>query len=187
MERSRLGGAPGLGVELTSRFSLNDRKRSGGLPTLASFTVQLSTALRASAADVWDHASTMGGVNEELAPWLKMTVPAAARRTSLCDAPVGQEAFTSILLLGGILPFDVHHLTFTRIYRWGFDEDSWSWLQRRWSHKRRVEEAVRGCIVSDELTVTPRFAPALFVKPVVRWIFAARHRKLVSRFGAFTP
>lgn len=151
---------------------------------MGSFTVTLGTALRASAEEVWTHAATMAGVNEELAPWVKMTVPAAARGLRLPEAPVGREAFTSVLLLLGVFPFDVHHLTLERVYRRGFDEESWSWLQRRWCHKRRVEPADGGCIVVDELTVVPRLAPAFLVKPVVRWIFAARHRKLRSRFGA---
>jgi len=64
------------------------------------------------------------GVNEELAPWVRMSVPATARGQRLADAPVGREAFTSVLLLFGIFPFYVHHLTLARLYRRGFDEDS---------------------------------------------------------------
>jgi ligand-binding SRPBCC domain-containing protein len=151
---------------------------------VGSFTITLKTTLHASAEDVWAHASTMAGVNEELAPWVRMTVPAAARGQRLADAPVGREAFTSVLLLLGVVPFDVHHLTLARIHGRGFDEESWSWLQRRWCHKRRVDQVDGGCIVVDELTVVPRLAPALLVKPVVHWIFAARHRKLRARFDA---
>jgi ligand-binding SRPBCC domain-containing protein len=150
---------------------------------MSSFTVEIRTQLRASPDEVWAHASTMEGVNEELSPWVRMSVPAFARGQRLADAPVGREAFTSVLLLFGLFPFDVHHLTLARLYSRGFDEESWSWLQRRWCHQRRVEPANDGCVVVDALTVVPRLAPAFVVKPVVRWIFAARHRKLRSRFG----
>jgi ligand-binding SRPBCC domain-containing protein len=151
---------------------------------MSSFTVTIRSQLRASADEVWAHASTMEGVNEELSPWVRMSVPASARGQRLADAPVGREAFTSVLLLFGLFPFDVHHLTLARMFSRGFDEASWSWLQRRWCHKRRVEQANDGCVVLDELTVVPRLAPAFVVKPVVHWIFAARHRKLRSGFGA---
>jgi hypothetical protein len=150
---------------------------------MSSFTVTIRSELRASAEEVWAQVSTMEGVNEELSPWVRMSVPVAARGQRLADAPVGREAFTSVLLLLGLFPFDVHHLTLARLYPRGFDEESWSWLQRRWCHKRRVEQATVGCAVLDELTVVPRLAPAFVVKPVVEWIFAARHRKLRSRFG----
>jgi ligand-binding SRPBCC domain-containing protein len=153
---------------------------------MGQFRLDLSTANRASADRVWAHASTMEGVNEELRPWVRMSVLAAARGLRLADAPVGRVAFASVLLLFGFLPFDVHYRTLTRVHERGFDEDSWSRLQRRWCHQRRVTETNGGCVVTDQLTVVPRLAPALLVWPVVRWIFAARHRKLRARFGALT-
>lgn len=153
---------------------------------MASFTVELRSALRASVDDVWAHASTMDGVNHELGPWVRMTVPRAARGKTIADAAADGEAFTSVLLLFGALPFDVHHLRLERAHERGFDEESWSWLQRRWRHERRVEETDGGCVVIDRLTVAPRLAPAFLVEPVVRFIFASRHRRLRARFGALT-
>ncbi|HVJ88759.1 MAG TPA: hypothetical protein VM580_03080 [Labilithrix sp.] len=88
-----------------------------------------------------------------------------------------------MLLFLGLVPFDRHHLTLDRIYNRGFDEESWSWLQRRWRHERRVEPMATGCIVTDRLTISPRFAPAALVLSLVRRIFAARHEKLRARFG----
>lgn len=147
------------------------------------FTVEIRSALRAPADQVWAHASTMEGVNHELGPWVHMTVPAAARGKSLVDVVVGREAFASVLLLFGFLPFDVHHLTLERVDGRGFAEESWSWHQRRWRHERRVESTEGGCVLTDRLTVVPRLAPVFLVKPMVRWLFQARHRKLRLRFG----
>lgn len=147
------------------------------------FTIELRSRLAASADEVWAHASTMEGANRELAPWVRMTVPRAARGKHLADVTPGREAFTSVLCALGVAPFDVHHLTIERMHGRGFDEESWSWLQRRWRHERRVEAAGDGCVVTDRLTVVPRFAPRAVVEPVVRALFEARHRWLRARFG----
>lgn len=163
--------------------SLDGPRIFGDSHGVGQFSIDVSTALGATADEVWAHASTMEGVNHELGPWVRMTVPAAACGKRLVDVEVGREAFASVLLLFGVLPFDRHHVTLERIHERGFDEESWSWLQRRWRHERRVEPTRGGCVVIDRLTVAPRLAPSFLVKPVVEWIFAARHRKLRSSFG----
>lgn len=153
-----------------------------------SFTLELSSSLAASADEVWAHASTMEGVNSELAPFVKMTVPASMRGRSLSDLTLvtkpGDEAFVSTLLAFGWLPFDRHHLRLRDIGDRSFAEESWSWLQRRWCHERTVTPDGDGCVVTDRLVVEPRGAPRWLVEPMVRAIFEARHRVLARRFGA---
>lgn len=160
---------------------------------MSSFTITVRTELGASVQDVWGRASTMEGVNEELAPWVRMTVPRHLRGKRLADVETGREAFTSTLLLFSVLPFDRHHLKLERILESGFDEESWTWLNRRWRHERRIEaleaggdggsRATVGCIVTDRVTVEPRLGPAFLLEPIVQRIFESRHRKLLSRFG----
>jgi ligand-binding SRPBCC domain-containing protein len=147
--------------------------------------IELSSTLRASAETVWAHATSMRGVNEELAPWVRMTVPRRARGKSIADAPPGREAFASVLLAFGVVPFDVHHLTLESVDTGHFIEESWSWLNRRWRHERTVDPAGEGCVVTDRVTFDPRVARgAIVVMPIVRRLFEHRHRVLRARFGA---
>lgn len=151
-------------------------------------TLEFHSALRASADEVWRHAASMQGVNDELAPWVSMSVPRALRNKTLADVEPGREAFVSTLRLLSVLPFDRHHLALERILARGFDEESWSWLQRRWRHERRVEPTpTGGCTVTDRLTIAPRLAPIALVKPIVQQLFRARHRRLRARFGDAAP
>ena len=148
--------------------------------------LRFESRLAAPAAEVWAQASTMAGVNAELMPLLRMTVPAHAAAFGLEQAQdrLGQVLFQSWLLLFGFLPFDRHALRLVQVYPGcGFDEDSTSWLQKIWRHRRRIEPDGDGCRVIDVLEVQPRFAPAFLVRPLLRQVFAHRHRQLLRRFG----
>jgi len=149
-----------------------------------AFSLELSSSLAASADEVWAHASTMEGVNVELAPVVKMTVPASLHGRSLSEMPLGEEAFVSTLLAFRWLPFDRHHVRLQAVGERSFVEESWSWLQRRWRHERTITADGEGCVVTDRLVVEPRGAPRWLVEPMVRAIFEARHRALRRRFGS---
>ena len=148
-------------------------------------TIVVRSELGASAAEVWAAISTMDGVNGELAPWVRMTVPGGARGQRLEDAPLGRVAFSSWLLFLGVWPFDRHTLTLVAIDPGrSFDELSHSWLQRSWRHERTVEPSARGCTVTDRLMPVPRVAAlAPVVRGVVRRLFEHRHARLLRRFG----
>lgn len=149
-----------------------------------SFVIEERSRLAAPPDAVWAHATSMDGVNAELAPWVRMSVPAVARGKSIGDVPLGEEAFASWLLAFGVLPFDLHHLTLVERGERSFVEESWSWMQKRWRHERTVTPIEGGCEVVDRLTVAPRLAPSVVVKPLVARTFAGRHHVLRARFGA---
>ena len=151
---------------------------------------ECSSVLSAPADEVWRHATSMRGVNDELGPWVRMTYP--PQLASLADADesmLGTVVFHSWLLAGGRLPFDRHALRLveieTRDDGGAFVEESTSRLQSRWRHERDVVAVGDGrCLVTDRLTVVPRVPLARpLVGLIVPWLFTRRHRRLVERFG----
>ncbi len=154
--------------------------------------VERTSRLAAPTGPVWRHATSMDGVNAELGPWVRMTHPAWATDISAAPELLGRVAFRSWLLAGGVVPFDRHALRLVAVEDRGlrggaFEEDSTSWLQRRWRHDRVVEPAGTGTRVTDTVRIEPRVG---FARPVtavvVGFLFTHRHRRLVARFGAAT-
>jgi hypothetical protein len=144
-----------------------------------------TSALAAAPAEVWRHATSMAGVNAELAPISMSYPPSLARLPEQVDPDtLGAPLFTSTLRLGPV-PFDRHRLTLVEVEsgRW-FQEDSRSLVNRRWRHRRTVTPTATGCEVTDRLEVDPRLPGS---GPLTRWlvarIFDRRHRHLVDTFG----
>jgi hypothetical protein len=151
--------------------------------------IERTSHLAAPPGPVWNHATSMAGVNLELAPWVRMTHPAWAQDISSAPELLGRTAFHSWLLAGGILPFDRHALRLLELDDHGvrggrFAESSSSWLQARWDHEREVAPEGSGTRVTDRLVVEPRLAVARPVTAaMVGWLFTRRHVRLRSRFG----
>jgi ligand-binding SRPBCC domain-containing protein len=148
--------------------------------------LRFESRLAVEPAELWRHATSMAGVNFELMPLVRMTHP--RDRAVLPDAgelPDGV-LFHSWLLLFGLLPFDRHALCLRSIGPgMRFDEDSTSWMQRRWGHHRRIEPVLGGAFVIDELQIEPRIGfAAPLVRAIVTQLFRHRHRRLRLRFGA---
>jgi len=127
----------------------------------------------------------MSGVNRELAPLARMTVPREFASLDLERAPLGQRAFRSWILALGFLPIDYDDLTFVELepgHR--FLERSTMLTQRVWEHERVVEPAGAGCVISDRVRFEPRIpvlGPLFLV--VFRLAFRLRHRNLRRLFG----
>jgi ligand-binding SRPBCC domain-containing protein len=149
-------------------------------------TFAITSELNADPRVVWEHMTSMSGVNSELAPWLHMTYPKHAARIERENATSGQPLFTSTLLFLGMLPVDRHRLRILAVNDGlGFHEDSTSLMQARWIHIRAIERYNDDrCLLRDEISFRPRIrilGPAL--RPIVRAIFRWRHRQLRKRFG----
>lgn len=147
--------------------------------------VERTTRLAAPAEEVWRHASSMAGVNAELAP-IVMTYPPEHDRLpdEPSELPVGVPLFTATVKLGPV-PFDRHRLTLAAVEPGrSFQEDSTSRLHRRWRHQRTVTPAEGGCQLTDRVEIDPRLPGAgPLTRLAVGRIFARRHRVLAARFG----
>ncbi|MCA9557580.1 MAG: hypothetical protein H6704_07195 [Myxococcales bacterium] len=150
-------------------------------------TFTLSTALAAPADIVWWRVTTPAGINDELAPWLRMTVPAPMVGRTLADVPVGSPLGRSWLLLFGVLPVEYDAITLARVEPLGFVEASSMLSMRAWGHARSVTPTPTGCTVTDRLTWTPRL-PGLgaLSSMIVAALFRHRHARLRRAFGEGT-
>jgi ligand-binding SRPBCC domain-containing protein len=144
----------------------------------------IRSSLEASPDVVWDRVTTMAGVNDELAPFFRMTHPRGLDRLP-DDAPTGVRLFRSWVLLFGVLPVDYDDLTLMRIEPGrGFLESSRMLTSSRWEHERTLEPSGRGTELTDRINFEPRvrvLGPILF--RITRALFARRHRRLRKRFG----
>jgi ligand-binding SRPBCC domain-containing protein len=142
----------------------------------------ITTEVDAPRDAVWAHATTMEGVNDELRPLVRMTAP---REGTIADLPLGEVAFRSVLLAGGLLPFDVHFLRLEERSEGRFLERSHSLLQRRWEHERVVEATPSGgARVTDRLRIEPRLPGSAWLVQRMAWAtFRHRHRRLARRYS----
>jgi ligand-binding SRPBCC domain-containing protein len=152
--------------------------------------VERTSVLYRRAADVWEWAITEEGINHELAPILRMTMPAGLQGKTVDTVEVGVDLGRSWILLGGVVPVDYDDL---RIAELGpgmrFLERSRTLLFDVWQHDRDVVDEGAGCRVTDrlafELKPAVAWIPGLatLARAVVGFLFGHRHRRLRSYWG----
>jgi ligand-binding SRPBCC domain-containing protein len=148
--------------------------------------VERTTEVPAPAADVWARVTSMEGVNHELRPWMRMTVPRAARGLTLDTVELNRPVGRSWVLALGVIPFDYDEVTLVeRGPGLRFLERSPMGSMRLWQHERVVEP--RGdeeCAITDRLTFEPRIPGSTrLVRGLIERIFAHRHRRLLRWFS----
>ena len=152
-------------------------------PDPVQFSV--SSKLEAPARDVWDRIVTPEGINDEMGPWMKMTIPKSVDSLSLENVPLGERIGRSWILLFGVLPIDYDDVTLVELEQGRrFLERSPTMSMRLWEHERTVEPTTGGCTVTDRV----RFQPKLgllrgLLGPVFNRFFHHRHRRLQRHFG----
>jgi ligand-binding SRPBCC domain-containing protein len=154
-------------------------------------SVEQSSALLASAAGVWERAVTEEGINDELRPILRMTMPRGLRGKTVDTVEIGVPLGRSWILLGGLIPVDYDDLCLAEL------EPGRRFLERSrtlsfsiWQHERLVESAADGaCTVTDRLGFElkrPLAAipgSARLATAIVRSLFRHRHRRLTRHWG----
>lgn len=150
--------------------------------------VERSTRLGRPPEEVWQRVTTMEGINDELGPWMRMTVPRGWQGTSLADLEPPTHVGRSWILLFGIVPFDCDDLGIESIGDRCFREVSTMASASRWQHERWIESSMSApdeCVVRDRLTFLPRAlirvipGGAALHRAVIAAMFRHRHRRLV--------
>jgi hypothetical protein len=147
--------------------------------------IQVSSRLSAVAPEVWSRVMSAEGINDELGPWMRMTVPRGLDSLDLETVEPGHLGRSWILLFG-LIPFDYDDIGLAEIEQGRrFLERSTMLSQRLWEHERVVEPAGDGaCTITDRLAWELRMPlPGGLMRPLVRAIFRHRHRQLRRHFG----
>ena len=146
--------------------------------------VTVSSELGADADAVWARATDPDGINDELRPLLRMTVPRGAEDFGLDDLEPGLVGRSWIFLFG-LVPFDYDDLNIVRVEPGrSFLERSSMLSMRLWEHERTLDPLDEGrCRVTDRLAWEPRLPlPGALLRPVIRALFGHRHRRLRRAF-----
>ena len=144
-------------------------------------TVELP--LRADRSEVWAAVSTVGGINQEVAPVVRMTDPTHGAHFDTDPWRLGTPVLWQLLF--GFIPVDRHRVELVALPDGrGFRESSSSWWHRVWWHERTLLDSPGGCIVRDDVEIEPRLRVS---DPIIGWtvlrLFQRRHRHLRRRFG----
>ena len=141
--------------------------------------------LDATAEAVWDRITTMDGVNDELAPLLRMTHPPEIQRLDPELGELGEPVFRSWVLLFGLIPVDYDDIAIVRLDPGrGFLERSRLATQRLWEHERVIEPGGPSCVVVDRIRHEPRLPlGGRAQSALLRRVFLHRHRRLRRHFG----
>jgi ligand-binding SRPBCC domain-containing protein len=148
----------------------------------AEFSV--SSHVDAPPAKVWERVITPAGINYEMRPWMRMTMPKRVESLSPETIELGKPIARSWILLLGVLPFDYDDITVVEMEPGRrFLERSKMLSQRSWEHERTVEPDGEGSRVTDRVRLEPRLGlPGAAVRPMIRTFFRHRHRRLVAWF-----
>jgi hypothetical protein len=154
-------------------------------------SLEQSTRLPVTAAHVWARAVTEEGINDELRPVLRMTMPPVLRGKTIDEVEVGERLGRSWILLGGFLPVDYDDLCLAEL------DPGRRFLERSrmlsfavWQHERIVEpDGDEGCRVTDRLGFELRSAVAWIpgmawlARTIIGGLFGHRHRRLLRHHG----
>jgi ligand-binding SRPBCC domain-containing protein len=154
---------------------------------MAPTVIELCSNVAASAERVWQRVVTPDGINDEMRPWMTMSMPRGMAGVTVDDVPVGTPLGRAWLRLFGVLPFDYDLLTIAELDEGTrFLEKSTMLSMSQWRHERIVTPDGDGAsLVHDRVTFTPRLllriaGPVLAVG--IRAFFAHRHRRLQRYF-----
>lgn len=155
---------------------------------MGSTVIEVRSVIGASAELVWARVVTPEGINDEMRPWLTMSMPRGIRGMDVDDVPVGTPVGRAWLRLFAVLPFDYDLLTIAELdMGTRFLEESTMLSMSQWRHERIVTpEGDSASVVQDRVAFTPRI-PLRIAIPIltlgIRAFFTHRHRRLQRHFS----
>lgn len=151
-------------------------------------TVENHVEVPAATAAVWDRIVQPDGINDEMRPWMTMTMPRGAVGLTVDTVPLGRPLGRAWLRLFGLVPFDFDHLTIVELEPGRrFLERSTMLSMRLWEHERTVIPVAGGTRVHDRVAFDPRLpipGLAAVLARVVDAFFKHRQRRLQRYFRA---
>jgi ligand-binding SRPBCC domain-containing protein len=147
--------------------------------------ISVSSRLDADPGAVWDRVTTPAGINDEMRPIMRMSVPAGVDGLDPEKIELGTRIGRSWVFLFGLVPFDYDDITLIALEPGRrFVERSSMLSQRIWEHERTLEPAGAGCLITDRVCWQTRLGlPGRPLRPLIGFIFRHRHRRLQRRFG----
>ncbi|GFG49506.1 hypothetical protein MAGR_09470 [Mycolicibacterium agri] len=149
--------------------------------------VERAAVIDAPAERVWERIVTQEGINDELRPWMTMSMPRGRESLTVDTIPVGTPVGRCWMRLFGVVPFDYDNLMLVELWPGrGFHEESTMASMRLWRHERTLEpQGETKTLVRDRLTFemrTPLRWLTPVVGPAVGALFSHRQRRLARHF-----
>ncbi len=146
----------------------------------------------ADAARLWAAVIRPEGINAELAPFLRMTLPRGMRQCRTLDrVPLGEPLGRSWILLAGLIPVDFDDVTIVeRDEGTRFVEHSSTSTARVWEHERCIVPKPGGAVLTDQLTylLRPHLRPLRGgYRRMIDALFRHRHRRVARRLARRSP
>lgn len=152
--------------------------------------VETTSRVPASPTEVWARVTSPEGINFELGPWMKMTIPRDLRN----GIPNSLEAPASLgrswILVLGFIPFEFDDIFVAELEPGSrFRERSTMLSMRLWGHDRILDNVEGETRVTDRITFELRrplhYLPAMYalVGVVVAAMFRHRHRRMRTLYA----
>jgi len=150
--------------------------------------VEQSSDVAAPIDVVWTRVISPEGINDEMRPWLSMSMPRGAEDLAIDTVELGVPLGRAWIRLFGLLPIDYDHLSIAALEPGrSFHEKSTMLSMRSWQHERTLTPVTDTMTrVHDRITFEPRMllrpSAGLF-RRVFAAFFAHRHRRLARHFS----
>lgn len=137
---------------------------------------------------VWQRVVSPEGINDEMRPWMTMTMPRGTEHLTIDSIELGVPLGRAWIRLFGVLPIDYDRLSLVALEPGrSFHEKSTMLSMRSWQHERTLTPVTNGVTsVHDRVTFEPRWFMRLsagLLHRALRAFFAHRHRRLARHFG----